>query len=168
MKSFRPFRTAALLLAATLAGCAVPPAMLRPAAPTKPAAAPARHGADELDAAMVGRVLRESPQSPGPALQARVQSLIALGKTRTAGEQLQLAMLLLIRDDGHDVDRAQNLLESLQPVAADAAVANFILLLLHQAQQQRALAQAQQNAQTLQKQIDQIKSLETQLQNRAH
>ena len=170
MKPTLPVRLASLLLLAALYGCAAPapPPEPRPAAPAKPAAAPVQPNPDVLDAAVVGRLLRDTPQSPGPALQARTQALLALGKARSGTEQLQLAMLLLARGDGHDVDRAQNLLESLQSSTADAAAGHFVLLLLREAQQQRALAQAQQTAQTLQQQIDQIKSLETQLQNRAH
>ena len=44
---------------------------------------------------------------------------------------------------------------------------NCITLLQRDVAQQLALQQAQKNVQALQKQIDQIKSLETQLQNRS-
>lgn len=120
-----------------------------------------------LDNETVSRLLRDTPQTAGSSLQSLTQRLLALGKRRTASEQLQLAMLLLTRGDGTDAELAQNLLDGMQARAADAQARNFVALLQRDARQQRELNQARQTAQTLQTKINQIKSLETQLQNRA-
>ena len=76
-------------------------------------------------------------------------------------------MLLLARGEPGDAELAQNLLEGVRARADDVPMRNFITLLQRDAAQQLALQQAQKNVQALQKQIDQIKSLETQLQNRS-
>ena len=76
-------------------------------------------------------------------------------------------MLLLARGEAGDAELAQNLLEGVRARADDVPMRNFITLLQRDAAQQLALQQAQKNVQALQKQIDQIKSLETQLQNRS-
>lgn len=172
MKSIRLDRLSSLLLVAALSACAAP---LPPAASPSPPAqvtsrlAPASAQNDNvLDNDIVCRLLRDTPQTVGASQQNLTQRLLALGKRRTPGEQLQLAMLLLTRGDGNDAELAQNLLDGAQARAADAQARNFIALLQRDARQQRELDQARQTAQTLQTKIDQIKSLETQLQNRAH
>lgn len=149
----------AMLLA--LSSCAELPRL--PALPGSPASA---SQADRLDEATINRLLRDTPQAQGPTAQSQTARLLALGKRRTAPEQLQLAMLLLARAEPGDAELAQNLLEGLPPRATDATARHFITLMLRSSAQQIALQQAQKTAQTLQKQIDQIKSLETQLQNR--
>jgi hypothetical protein len=148
-----------LALALTLSACAELPRLAEP--PAHAAAA-----ADRLDDASISRALRDTATSTGPALQAQTARLLALGRRRTAGEQLQLAMLLLTRGEPGDAETAQNLLDGLAARATDAPARNFIALLQRDGAQQLALQQAQKTAQSLQKQIEQIKSLETQLQNR--
>ncbi len=152
----------ALILTLALTSCAELPRL---------AELPARHtasgqNADRIDEATVSRVLRDTPQTAGPALQSQAARLLALGKRRGPADQLQLAVLLLARGEPGDTELAQNLLEGLQPRAADPQARNFIALLQRDAAQQLALQQTQKTVLTLQKQIDQIKSLETQLQNR--
>ncbi|MGA8009287.1 MAG: hypothetical protein WCA24_07860 [Thiomonas sp.] len=131
-------------------------------------AAASAQNADRLDRATINRVLRDTPQTAGPALQSQAARLLALGKRRTTSEQLQLAVLLLARGETGDGELAQNLLEGLQARATDPQARNFVALLQRDCAQQLALQQAQKSTQILQKQIDQIKSLETQLQNRSH
>ena len=151
-----------LALCLALSSCAqwphLPEPLRAPAAATAP---------DRLDDDAILRALRDMPQTAGPALQTQTARLLALGKRRGVVEQLQLAVLLLARSEPGDVEQAQNLLSDLQPRATDAAARSFLALLQRDIAQQLALQQARKNAQTLQKQIDQIKSLETQLQNRA-
>lgn len=168
---FRPLRLVPtvlfLALPLALSSCADLPhaasSSAVPAAPVAPASAPQT---DRLDEAAVNRLLRDTPQTAGPALQSQAARLLALGKRRVPTEQVQLAMLLLARGEAGDAELAQNLLEGLQARASDAQARHFIALLQRSCAQQLALQQAQKAAQTLQKQIDQIKSLETQLQNR--
>ncbi len=136
-----------------------------PRLPEPPRAVPGA-ASERLDDEAVGRVLRDTPQTAGPAQQALTARLLALGKRRSPVEQLQLAMLLLARADPGDAELAQSLLEGLQSRASDAVARNLVLLLQRDGAQLLALQQAQKSAQALQKQIDQIKSLETQLQNR--
>ena len=152
-----------LLLPLALSSCAELPRFPQMAAPTTSGAI----ATDRLDEATLGRLLRDTPQTAGPALQSQTARLLALGKRRSPAEQLQLAMLLLARGDAGDAELAQNLLEALRARADDVPMRNFITLLQRDCAQQLALQQAQKNVQTLQKQIDQIKSLETQLQNRS-
>lgn len=159
-----PFRLLppALILTLALTSCAELPRL---------AELPARHttsgqNADRIDEATVSRVLRDTPQTAGPALQSQAARLLALGKRRGPADQLQLAVLLLARGEPGDAELAQNLLEGLQARATDPQARNFIALLQRDAAQQLALQQTQKTVLTLQKQIDQIKSLETQLQNR--
>ncbi|WP_245800301.1 hypothetical protein [Thiomonas intermedia] len=153
-----------LALPLALSSCAdLPPIASPPAVPAAPASAPQT---DRLDEAAVNRLLRDTPQTAGPALQSQAARLLALGKRRAPTEQVQLAMLLLARGEAGDAELAQNLLEGLQARASDVQARHFIALLQRSCAQQLALQQAQKSAQTLQKQIDQIKSLETQLQNR--
>lgn len=152
-----------LALPLALTSCAELPRSAQMTPPTASGAIPT----DRLDEATLGRLLRNTPQSAGPALQSQTARLLALGKRRASPEQLQLAMLLLARGDAGDAELAQNLLEGLRARADDVPMRNFIALLQRDAAQQLALQQAQKNVQTLQKQIDQIKSLETQLQNRS-
>jgi hypothetical protein len=150
-------------LSLTLAACAELPRLTD--LPVRPAASV--QGSDRLDDAAISRLLRDTPQTAGPALQSQTARLLALGKRRSAPEQLQLAMLLLAHGEPGDAELAQNLLDGLTGRAADPQARNLVALLLRDAAQQLALQQAQKSAAALQKQIDQIKSLETQLQNRS-
>ena len=146
-----------LALPLALSSCAELPRFAQMATPTTSGPI----ATDRLDEATLGRLLRDTPQTAGPA------RLLALGKRRAGAEQLQLAMLLLARGEPGDAELAQNLLEGVRARADDVPMRNFITLLQRDAAQQLALQQAQKNVQALQKQIDQIKSLETQLQNRS-
>jgi len=150
-----------LALPLALSSCADLPRFAQPSAPTASGAIPIHR----LDAATLGRLLRDTPQTVGPALQSQTARLLALGKRRGGAEQLQLAMLLLARGEAGDAELAQNLLEGMRARADDVPMRNFITLLRRDCAQQIALQQAQKNVQALQKQIDQIKSLETELQN---
>ena len=152
-----------LALPLALTSCAELPRLAQMAAPTTSGSAPT----DRLDGATLDRLLRDTPQTAGPALQSQTTRLLALGKRRGVAEQLQLAMLLLARGEPGDAELAQNLLEGVRARADDVPMRNFITLLQRDVAQQLALQQAQKNVQALQKQIDQIKSLETQLQNRS-
>ncbi|OYV38602.1 MAG: hypothetical protein B7Z83_03480 [Thiomonas sp. 20-64-5] len=152
-----------LALCLSLTACAELPRLAD--LPARPAAG--GQSADRLDEAAISRLLRDTPQTAGPALQSQATRLLALGKRRAALDQLQLAMLLLARGEPGDAELAQNLLEGLPNRVADLQARNFVALLQRDAAQQLALQQAQKTAQSLQKQIDQIKSLETQLQNRS-
>jgi len=152
-----------LALPLALSSCAELPRLAQTTAPTASGSIPT----DRLDEATLGRLLRDTPQTAGPALQSQTARLLTLGKRRASAEQLQLSMLLLARGDAGDAELAQNLLEGLRARADDVPMRNFIALLQRDCAQQLALQQAQKNVQTLQKQIDQIKSLETQLQNRS-
>ncbi len=152
-----------LALPLALSSCAELPRLAQTTAPTASGAV----STDRLDEATLGRLLRDTPQTAGPALQSQTARLLTLGKRRASAEQLQLSMLLLARGDAGDAELAQNLLEALRARADDVPMRNFIALLQRDCAQQLALQQAQKNVQTLQKQIDQIKSLETQLQNRS-
>lgn len=152
-----------LALPLALSSCAELPRLAQTTAPTASGLIPT----DRLDEATLGRLLRDTPQTAGPALQSQTARLLTLGKRRASAEQLQLSMLLLARGDAGDAELAQNLLEGLRARADDVPMRNFIALLQRDCAQQLALQQAQKNVQTLQKQIDQIKSLETQLQNRS-
>lgn len=162
-RSHRTVRVLSLALSLALAACAELPL------PAEPAARPAvsAPSADRLDEAAISRVLRDTPQAAGPALLGQTARLLALGKRRSLADQLQLAVLLLARGEPGDAELAQNLLEGLQARVADLSARNFVALLQRDAAQQLALQQAQKTAQGLQKQIEQIKSLETQLQNRS-
>ncbi|MDD4886713.1 MAG: hypothetical protein PHO64_07295 [Thiomonas sp.] len=152
----------ALAMTLTLAACAELPRLAE--LPARSAASAAN--TDRLDDDAISRVLRDTPQTAGPALQSQTARQLALGKRRGLSDQLQLAMLLLARGEPGDAELAQNLLDGLSTRVADLPARNFVALLLRDAAQQLALQQAQKTAQGLQKQIDQIKSLETQLQNR--
>lgn len=162
-RSPRTVRVLSLALSLSLAACAELPRLAE--LPARPAANAAN--TDRLDEAAISRVLRDTPQTAGPALQSQTARLLALGKRRGLADQLQLAMLLLARGEPGDAELAQNLLDGLQPRMADPQARNFVALLQRDATQQLALQQAQKTAQGLQKQIEQIKSLETQLQNRS-
>ncbi len=164
LRSIRPRLLLSLALSLSLAACAELPRLAD--LPARPAAS--GQGADRLDDAAISRLLRETPQTAGPALQSQITRLLALGKRRSAPEQLQLAMLLLARAEPGDAELAQNLLDGLPSRAADPQARNLVALLQRDAAQQLALQQAQKSAAALQKQIDQIKTLETQLQNRSH
>jgi hypothetical protein len=155
-----PVRLLVFVLALTLSACAELPRL------GDWSAHPAAAAETRLDDAAISHVLRDTTTSPGPALQTQTARLLALGRRRTASEQLQLAMLLLTRGEPGDAETAQNLLDGLAARATDAPARNFIALLQRDGAQQLALQQAQKTAQSLQKQIEQIKSLETQLQNR--
>ena len=170
MKLFRLNRLSSLLLVAALSACAAPlPPAASPSPPAQVTSRPAPAQNDNvIDNEAVCRLLHDTPQTVGASQQNLTQRLLALGKRRTPSEQLQLAMLLLTRGDGNDAELAQNLLDGAQARAADAQARNFVALLQRDARQQRELDQARQTAQTLQTKINQIKSLETQLQNRAH
>ncbi|OIQ66478.1 hypothetical protein GALL_519500 [mine drainage metagenome] len=170
MKLFRLNRLSSLLLVAALSACAAPlPPAASPSPPAQVASRPAPAQNDNvIDNEAVCRLLHDTPQTVGASQQNLTQRLLALGKRRTLSEQLQLAMLLLTRGEAGDAELAQNLLDGVQARAADAQARNFIALLQRDARQQRELDQARQTAQTLQTKINQIKSLETQLQNRAH
>ncbi|MDY0330630.1 MAG: hypothetical protein RBR52_09065 [Thiomonas sp.] len=149
---------------ALLSSCAEMPRF----SPSTETTATAATQTDRPDEATLIRLLRDTPQTAGPASQNLTARLLTLGKRRSPAEQLQLAMLLLARGDAGDAELAQNLLEGLRARADDVPTRHFIALLQRDCAQQLALQQAQKNVQTLQKQIDQIKSLETQLQNRSH
>lgn len=159
----RSLRLLPLALTLVLAACAELPR------PPDLSSCPAASGqnADRLDESAVSRVLRDMPPTTGPALQNQTARLLALGKRRVLVDQLQLAILLLARGDPGDAELAQNVLEGLQTRATDPQARNFVALLQRDAAQQLALQQAKKTALGLQKQIDQIKSLETQLQNRS-
>ncbi len=171
---------------ALLSGCAqtplrtaiMPPAPHAPApAPTvtcPQAAPPPVHKPAPLSMEWIGHTLRRIAREPDAAAAAEQQRLQASGTQLAPPDKLELAYLLMARATPARAQtaEAQNLLAGLERQTSDPASRQFIQLMQRLCRQSLELFRLRANLTSsvgqiavLQKQIEQIKNLEVELQN---